>query len=407
MKHVALRNSRARGERSRLGVYQDGPFRQVDVDGQERVAPDPVDEPFLRFVSEVAKEFESFAVFARITGSAPADGGPLLPAETHVVALPDYGNLRRLGAVVRAGTRTAAAFWRGLEGVDIVWAFGPHPFELLLVVLACLRRKRVVLGVRQDTPAYFRARLPSRRWKPLVGLIDMLDGVHRLLARRLSATVVGETNGERYGQGRQVLVMQPTLVRATDVVDAPLDHDWNEAVSLLSVGRIDPEKNPRLLVEVMTILESLRPGRCRLRWVGIGAQAQDMRDLALDLGLGDRIEMLGYIPFGPELLAEYRRAHAFVHVSLTEGVPQVLVEALASGTPIVATDVGGVSAALDMGKAGLLVPPSDPEALAEAVVLLGDDSSLRSRLVTRGLELARTRTLEAEAARVAAFLRDR
>ena len=116
--------------------------------------------------------------------------------------------------------------------------------------------------------------------------------------------------------------------------------------------------------------------------------------------------MLGYVPFGPDLLGLYRDAHAFVHVSLTEGAPQVLVEALASGTPIVATDVGGVRAALDGGGAGLLVPPSDAEALAAAVLRLADDSALRSRLIAHGLELARTRTLEVEAARVADFLRD-
>jgi hypothetical protein len=80
------------------------------------------------------------------------------------VRLPDYGSLRRLPAVARAAVRTTGAFWRGLAEVDVVWAFGPQPFELLLVTLGLLRRKRVVLGVRQDTPAYFRARLPSARW---------------------------------------------------------------------------------------------------------------------------------------------------------------------------------------------------------------------------------------------------
>ena len=66
--------------------------------------------------------------------------------------------------------------------------------------------------------------------------------------------------------------------------------------------------------------------------------------------------MTGFIPFGPGLLERYRDAHAFVHVSLTEGLPQVLYEAMGSGLPIVATDVGGVSDALEGGQAGLVVP---------------------------------------------------
>jgi glycosyltransferase involved in cell wall biosynthesis len=88
-------------------------------------------------------------------------------------------------------------------------------------------------------------------------------------------------------------------------------------------------------------------------------------------------------------------------------VPQVLAEALASGTPVIATDVGGVAAALEHGEVGLLVPPADAPALVEAVLRLSDDAELRSRLAERGLELARGRTLEAEAARVAGFLKTR
>jgi glycosyltransferase involved in cell wall biosynthesis len=369
------------------------------------VAPDPVDAPFLRFAAEVAGRFDGFVLFARVVPSEAGDERLLLPPDVDVVQLPDYGSLRRLGAVARAAFRTAAAFWRGLSQVDVVWAFGPHPFQLLLVVLARLRGRRVVIGVRQDTPAYFRARLPSRRWKPVLAPVLAMDQIHRLLARRVPATVVGTANAARYGKGR-VLAMTPSLVRASDVVATPPARDWEDEIVLLTVGRIDAEKNPFLLVEGLAALERTRPGRFRVRWVGVGPLAEAVARRADEAGVGDRFELVGYVPFGPELLELYRRAHAFVHVSLTEGVPQVLTEALASGTPIVATDVGGVAAALESGGAGLLVPPDDADALVASVLRLTDDEALRERLVGRGLELARERTLDAEADRVAAFLRD-
>ena len=291
--------------------------------------------------------------------------------------------------------------------VDTVWAFGPHPFQFVLVVLATLRGKRVAVGVRQDTPEYFRARLPSPRWRPILVAVDAMDALHRLLARRVRATVVGAENARRYGGSRRrVLAIAPSLVRAADVVAEPAVRDWSGTIELLTVGRVDTEKNPSLLVDALAALERERPGRYRVRWVGTGPLADDVRRRAAELGLEDRFELAGYVPFGPELLALYRHAHAFVHVSLTEGVPQVLHEAHASGTPVVATDVGGVAAALENGRAGLLVPPADLGALTAAVVRLSDDGELRSRLVARGLELARERTLEAEADRVVRFLRE-
>lgn len=386
----------------RLGIYQDGPFQLVETENGRRLAPDPVDAPFLRFVAEVATRFDSLAVFARVVGSDGADPKLLLPAGTEVVRLPDYGSLRRIGSVLRSGFGTAIAFWRGVKHVDVVWAFGPHPFQLLLVVVASLRGKHVVVGVRQDTPAYFRARLPSSRWKPVLVGIDAMDALHRLIASRVPATVVGEANARRYRRGR-VLAISPSLVPAEAVVPEPPERDWGSEVVLLTAGRIDAEKNPLLLVEALAELERRRPGVYRLRWAGIGPLEDDVRRRAAELGVDGRLELLGYLPF-PELLPLYREAHAFVHVSFTEGVPQVLTEALASGAPVVATDVGGVSSGLDGGTAGLLVPPADLDALVDAILRMADDAELRRRLAERGLELARERTIEAEAARVANFL---
>ena len=98
----------------------------------------------------------------------------------------------------------------------------------------------------------------------------------------------------------------------------------------------------------------------------------------------------------------YRSSDAFLHVSWTEGVPQVLLEAFAAGSPVVATAVGGVP---DMaGDAALLVPPGDPDAAASALNRLADDPALARELAERGLERVSSRTLEAESARVAAFL---
>ena len=95
-------------------------------------------------------------------------------------------------------------------------------------------------------------------------------------------------------------------------------------------------------------------------------------------------------------------SHVLLHVSWTEGFPQVLVEAFASGLPVVATAVGGVPAGV--GDAALLIPPGDPEAAADALERVAADRELRARLTDAGSERAAGLTLESQIADLVAFL---
>jgi glycosyltransferase involved in cell wall biosynthesis len=83
-------------------------------------------------------------------------------------------------------------------------------------------------------------------------------------------------------------------------------------------------------------------------------------------------------------------------------MPQVLIEAFASGVPVVATAVGGVADAA--GDAALLIAPRDASAAARALAQIAREPELRMELINRGIALARSHTLEAETARVAAFI---
>jgi glycosyltransferase involved in cell wall biosynthesis len=121
-----------------------------------------------------------------------------------------------------------------------------------------------------------------------------------------------------------------------------------------------------------------------------------------ELGLRGCVELRGYVPIDGGLLELYRNSHAFLHVSLTEGFPQVLVEAFASRLPVVATAVGGVPEAAD--GAALLVEPGDSAAAAAALERVASEPQLRERLIEAGFERARDGTIEAATARVLSFL---
>lgn len=389
--------------RERLGLYLDVVYRAVGAPAGTSYS---TDRAFFLFAREVARHFESLTVFGRVM-PAESEAEYVLPPETRVVALPYYPNLRRLGAVGRATAGTVRAFAAGLRGVDVVWVFGPHVFGLTLALLALARRRKVVLGVRQDTLEYYARRAGSERWAPVLVLVRLLDVADRVLARRLPATVVGYEVGRRYGAPRKrLLVMTASLVPESAVVGTPPARDWSGRLELLTVGRLEPEKNPLLLVELLAELERREPGRFRLTWIGRGTLEEAVRGRAAELGVEDQLDLRGYVRFGPALFEHYRRSHVFVHVSHTEGLPQVLLEAQASATPIVATDVGSVRAALDGGSAGALVPPNDVAALTRAVQGVVADAAARDRMVARGLELVRERTFEGETARVARFIAD-
>ena len=135
---------------------------------------------------------------------------------------------------------------------------------------------------------------------------------------------------------------------------------------------------------------------------GEGDLAAALAGRLSELGVAQSAEMLGYVPMGEELFELYRSSHALLHVSWTEGFPQVLVEAFACGLPIVATDVGGVRDGV--GDAALLIPPGDPEAAADALERVAADRELRARLTDAGSERAAGLTLESQIADLVAFL---
>jgi glycosyltransferase involved in cell wall biosynthesis len=175
---------------------------------------------------------------------------------------------------------------------------------------------------------------------------------------------------------------------------------YSGELRILTVGRIESEKNPLLLADVLARLRST--GRSwRLIICGEGPLEGPLSARLAELGVADIAELRGYLPVDGGLLDLYRTSDVFLHVSWTEGVPQVLFEAFASGLPVVATAVGGVAAVAE--DAAVLIPAGDPVAAADAVASVVDDRGLRERLIDAGHAKVQTHTLEAEVQRVADF----
>lgn len=189
-----------------------------------------------------------------------------------------------------------------------------------------------------------------------------------------------------------------SLVSETDIVHCVREQipENPEYLRLLYVGRLDAEKGLRYLIKTLRILVVNGDSNFTLQLVGEGPEAQRLRDQVANLGLSRHVVFWGYVPHGRELFDIYKKNDILVLPSLTEGCPQVLFEAMACGTPIVATRVGGVPYLIEDGKNGLLVDPASSREILAAIRRFCADPQLGTRLAEAGLSTVRNYTIEAK-----------
>lgn len=175
------------------------------------------------------------------------------------------------------------------------------------------------------------------------------------------------------------LLFRPGIL---DLADEPVEHPWfNDPTVpvLVSVGRLAKQKDYLTLLRAFTGVLHVRPARLVI--VGEGSERPRLLATTRELGIAEHVDLLGY---RTNPYAYVRRARVFVLSSIAEGLPCVLVEALACGTPVVSTAcVTGPREILEDGKWGRLVPVGDSAAMAKAILSTLDESVDSSALVAR------------------------
>jgi glycosyltransferase involved in cell wall biosynthesis len=240
---------------------------------------------------------------------------------------------------------------RYIRGTDVLHT-ATFQGTILGRLLGRLLKVPVILGSEVIMDFESRFRLTLNRWT--AGIPDFLlcnaDAVRRYVIATLGVP-----------ESKAITVYQGVNVDAY-----PAKQTWRDSPVIGTVGRLHYQKGYRYLIEAAAIVHRTFPD-VRWVWIGEGPARGEIESLIHAQGLHAVIELAGYCG---DMLANLARFDYYVHPAIAEGMPYAVVEAMAGGLPVVATDVGGTSELIERGVSGLVVPPADAAALAESVLQL-------------------------------------
>lgn len=237
--------------------------------------------------------------------------------------------------------------------------------------------------------------------------IDKKRGLYirleRLVARFCHCNVMVSKTDERQGFRLRILRRKTTALitpgvnvakmRGADAAHvAALRSEWaplGETVFTL-VGRLSNPKTPEVFVEAAHLILQEQPN-AKFLLVGDGSKRELLTERIRELKMTDKVLLLG---LRTDVGAVMAASDIIAHCSTHEGLPKTVLEAMAAGKPVIASNVGGVPHVVHDGENGLLVPPQNPTAMADAMRKLMTDAALRARLVASATDLVHEYSLE-------------
>jgi len=311
------------------------------------------------------------------------------------VERPGYENklgfLRKLPQLLFPTIRSTV---KAVKKGDIILLRLPSPNALISYFICKALKRKVYLYIAGD---FYHRNIQSDRYsgskifiKPMVKLYDEIE---RFLASRTTTFVTGKRLLDKYGGKGTCINFWTSLVRSKDIFCRE-DTCNSDYIILLFVGKFIPVKGVSTLIKAFSLMER---EDIILRLVGDGPLRGEIEQEALRLGVRSRVQFAGAIQFGEELFNEYRqKADIFVLPSLSEGIPKVILEAMAFGLPIVATAVSGIPDLIKDQINGLLVSADSAEELAAAILKMIDDGNLRRSVIKNNLKKIKNFTLESQ-----------
>ena len=240
--------------------------------------------------------------------------------------------------------------------------------------------------------------------KKIANLIALIqDTLMKNMIRNCLTFTNGENLFRKYSTLNQdVYLMRSSTITKDDLLPIFRDTCSHKLYKILTVAALTPGKGTSLIPETLAFLKN-RGIEVNWKYIGRIAGNSGEQELKKTLQLATDLEVASQLTFqGPtgflELMPIYRESDIFVLPTYAEGIPRVILEAQASGLPVITTGVGGIPQAVSNGYDALLIPTGNSLAMAEAIEKVITDHELRQKLIHNGLKTAEKFTLESETA---------
>lgn len=365
--------------------------------------------PFNTFFSAFTQSFDEVCLAAPVLGTPPAKGIPLImPKEVKIVPLPEfYGNLDFIRRAPRILFRIITILKREIQKSDAVIVEHNGILELLAILEARKRKVAHLVLIGDDIKEVVKKKYTrTKKWINLFCFYTLDIIVRYFISKGLLTLVTGnKLLNEYHKKGCYVYTYFTSLISLKDIVEVKKNVPLLETANILYVGFLEANKGVQVLIKAYAdFVKECNAYKSTLHIVGDGNYRSVLESLAQKLNINEKVKFYGFIGDREKVKRIFLNCDLLVLPSYSEGVPKVLLEAMAYGVPILATNVGGIPDIINDGINGLLIPPGNAEELKKGIIKILSNNQLYQYLRANGFHFIKAHTMEKQAEKIVMYL---
>ena len=279
------------------------------------------------------------------------------------------------------------------KGCDVIYTLSPSFTGLVSLIVARLLRKPVMLRFVGDA-AWETASNTRQTNKNLEDFLRLPEGdrnvklllaVQKFVLNRMNKVIVPsrfleEILIEYYKVGHEKIKVIYNSIDLEDYQKIPFrQFQRSTKLTVVTVGRLARHKRIDKIIEAISVIR-VKYSDVELLIIGEGPEKENLEELTRELGVESNVKFCGSVDYS-KVLDLIQSADIFVLNSIYEGMPHVVIEAMACRTPIIATNIRGTDEVVTDGETGLSVSPDNGEELKDKIILLLKDEDMKNKLV--------------------------